>query len=92
MQLGSIGQHGVNLAGLTARFGEDDVDAVGRPARILVLAIAMRQLNIVLSCNIHGEYVEGARGVSLGPCKGDPLAVGMPRRVGSLADTRCQSL
>src|ERR1017187_603375 len=92
LQLGSIGQHGVNLAGTAARFCESDVDAIRRPTGILVLAIAMRQLHVLLSCNVHGENVECAGCVSLGPCKGDALAVGVPRSIGRLAGTRRQPL
>src|ERR1017187_9647171 len=92
LQLSSIGQHGVNLAGTAARFCESDVDAVRRPTGILVLAIAMRQLHVVLSCNAHGENVESAGCVSLGPCKSDALAVRVPRSIGRLAGTRRQPL
>src|ERR1039458_8215919 len=92
LQLGSIGQHGINLAGTAARFCESDVDAIGRPTGILVLAIAMRQLHVLLSCNVHGENIESAGRVSLGPRKSDALAVGMPRSIGRLPGTRRQPL
>ncbi len=86
LQLGSVGQHGINLAGIAASLREDDVDAIGRPTGILVLAIAVRQLHVVPSSNIHSEYVEGAGGITLGPRKSDVLPVGMPRRIGRFAN------
>src|SRR5215469_396412 len=61
---GPICQHRINLRTPAARRRECEMRAIRRPARILVAAFVVRQLDVTLRSYIHREYVELSRGES----------------------------
>src|SRR5260370_3493614 len=67
------------------------MDAIGRPARILVSSRAMGKLHKVTRRNIHDENVEVSWFVPTSPRKRNMLAVGTPRGIDCVAFPRGQT-
>src|SRR5438067_9994871 len=59
--------------------------SIGRPARILVLALAVRQLNILSRSDVHHEYIPIAFCITARPGERDMHSIGMPGRVRRLS-------
>src|ERR1700733_10148214 len=59
--------------------------AIGGPARILVLALAVSQLDVLARTDIHDKNIEVALRNSAGPGESEMLSILIPRGIGRFA-------
>src|SRR5437773_10288828 len=85
MRLGTVGEHGPNLARTDtgARGFEDDMTAIGRPTGALVAALIAGQFNDLPGGGVHDVNVVVV--VRATPTEGQQLAVGRPGGVDDVA-------
>src|ERR1700683_3798592 len=82
--LAAIGQHAVDLLRAAARRHKYQVTPIGRPAGVLVAALAVSQLVELAFGYVHEKDIEIPGRISPRPRKRNYLAVGVPGRIRSL--------